>query len=58
VREEWFRDHFLLKFSQFQPIDFLYTHGMGFYPTMTLEKGKPREIVGRKATGLSPELKG
>jgi hypothetical protein len=27
-------------------------------PTMTLEKGKTRESVGRKATGLSPKLKG
>lgn len=25
---------------------------------MTLEKGKPRESVGRKATGLSLKLKG
>jgi len=54
VREEWFRDHFLLKFSQFQPIGLLYIHGMGFYPTMRLEKGKLRESVGRKATDLSP----
>jgi hypothetical protein len=27
-------------------------------PTMTLEKGKPSESLGRKATGLSPRLKG
>lgn len=48
------RPNFFLKFFQFQPIELSYIHGIDFYPTMRLEKGKPRESAGRKATGLSP----